>query len=269
MKKIFIGKIVFLLLVFSRSYRGSIEHYMDLSLFIVPFMFGTIIRVIYLRFVKNEKYRRYASMSFIVFGFVWTLLLGFTQTGGTDMLEVRIWLPIFYGLVISIVDDFIFWRSLFNEDKTRRKKSIVAFLIVSFIVVMSFMNGFNNLGNYIDPASLVYILIMVIPMLLITDTLGDVVRGIKFVINRNHELTTKELRAAKAGLKLVIWGVVIVCSLSVINMLPIIMRNSDNTELQIAYVRLTMITPLYGIIISGCVAMISTVIEKVIVYRES
>ncbi len=269
MKKIIIGKIVFLFLVFGMSYRGNIEHYMDLSLFIAPLMFGTIIRAIYLRLVKNEKYRRYASLSFILFGVIWTLVLGFTQTGGTDMLEVQIWLPIFYGLLISIVDDMIFWKSLLGEEKPSRRKYMLAFLIAIFIVVMSYVNGFNNVVSYINAPSLVYILIMVIPMLLITDTFGDVVRGTKFVIKRKCELTTKELRAAKVGLKLVVWGVVIGCLLSVINMLPSVIRYSDSIELQVAYTRIIMITPLYGVIISGCVAMVSTIIEKEIVYRES
>lgn len=264
MKKIFIGKAVFFVLVLVISFRGSMSHYMDLSLFVGPLIIGTVIRILYMILVRKDRYRRFASLSYLVFGVLWTILLGFTQTAGTAEREVMIWLPVVYGTMFSIGDDLLFWTSMIGGDKPSRRRYLVGVFSVCVIILLSF-SGYNVV-TYINGPALIYIVAIVIPMLLITDTFGDVVNGVRFVVNKDFELTTKELKSASIGLKLVLWGVAIGAFLSVLSILSAVQYNEDFGYL---YIKIMMISPLYGIIISGFVAMVRAVIEKEVIYRES
>jgi len=269
MKKVFVGKVVFMILVYVFSFIGGPKNYLDLSFFIGTLIAGTVIRLIYSSTVKNKQLQKHASISYIVVGFIWTIVLGVVQMGGTDMSEVIIWLPIFFGLLISAFDDLIFWRNNNENEKASRKKYMVTLFVVGILVILLVSTGIHSIIQFFNGPYLLYVLIIVLPMLIITDTFSDVINGIRFSINKKYELTTKELKAAKVGFKLVIYGVIIGCLISIFNIMPYFVSNSNNAGLSEAYVDIMMITPLYGVIISGFIAIVNAIIEKEIVYRES
>lgn len=274
MKRVLYGKIVLVVIVFLMSYRGELNHYLDGPAFILPLLFGTIIRLVFTKGLKTSKYQEYASFSYILAGMVWTVFWGFVLVVDSERINVLIWLPIFYGTILSVCDDLVFRRDIVVNDVDRllriKRKLGVIILFGGTLIYLAIHSDLSPFWlSYIDAPSLFYIVIVVIPMLVISEHGGDVLRGFKLILGpKQFELTTKELISCRNGFDLAIKGVYLASVISVMLYLPNVFVDIEIDNLLSAKLSIMILTPLYGFFINTLLYSVRGKITKEIVYRE-
>jgi len=142
----------------------------------------------------------------------------------------------------------------------------ILLLGVTLVGFMLLSGGKNGMLQYIDQPSLLLIVIIFLSMMLLSNSLGDYLLGIK-IVSGNPEYTTNELKAAINAMDLAI--IVVYLSAAIGFLLGMIAMLGTISDMQIIQkgTAITLLVVFYALIINLIQYSIRTKLRKELIYR--
>lgn len=153
-----------------------------------------------------------------------------------------------------------------------KKIFAIGLLLITFLMAIAIDAGFNGMITFWNAPSLLFVVLIDIAVLILSDNVSDFLRGIS-VARGNTEFTLKEMKSSYVAYSLLIKVTFISSILGTMvgltNMAPFInFTNEDDISYFFVATGVAILTIIYGLIINMFLLALRARINKEMIYRE-
>lgn len=154
-----------------------------------------------------------------------------------------------------------------EQNQHARSKFIIKLILITLLIFITIISG-GNFSNFIDPFSILFILILSTLILSLSKQSNDYIRAIK-IATGNTDFTKKEYMASENAINLSIKSIYMSGILGSLIGFIQIATFSSSLEMTIASSRVAILTFFYAIVINIIQYAIKSSISNQLIYRNT